>query len=134
MNRRTSESSLVREQRQFLSFLVRKHKEPKRTTEMIPDLEYIISKESLKELKLLLRKKKKLNEDSFINVLVYEWAHLWKTTNYLISMFGEVEQKSRCTKTCRIMRLGSLRRNVITTSEEYIFLKFTRSRITGSFF
>lgn len=39
---------------------------------MIPDLEYTISKESLKELKLLLRKKKKMNEDSFINVLVYE--------------------------------------------------------------
>lgn len=128
MNRRTSESSLVREHRQFLSLLVRKHKEPKKkTTKMIPDLEYTISKESLKELKLLLRKKKKMNEDSFINVLVYEWAHLWKTTNYLISMFGEVEQKSRCTKTCRIMRLGSLRRKVITTSEEYIFLKFTRS-------
>lgn len=61
---------------------------------MIADLEYKISKEPLKELKLLLIKIKikRLSEGSFLEVLLgHEWTHLWETANHQVSVFGEVE-------------------------------------------
>lgn len=52
----------------------------------------IISEESFKEWKLLLRKLKRtrLYRGLLINLLPgYRWAHLEETTNHVVSMFGE---------------------------------------------
>lgn len=75
MNRRTSESSLVREYRQFLSLLVRKEKRTEKNHKDDSRFRIQNFQRIIKGIEIITQKKKKkrLNEGSFIHVvLVYE--------------------------------------------------------------
>ena len=86
MGRRASESSLGREYTQVLSSWQEKTKENHRE-------DYRFRIQNFQRTNKGVEITNYGGVETRLNVLpVYEWAHLWETSNHLVSMLAEVKQ------------------------------------------